>query len=117
MPEVVKPGMLSDQELKMVRSLKFGLQDMPVSSAITHIMAHGSLPSFTHDAAVPIKLSAMQQRQPEALQDPGTKADLESVLAKMQAAAKYFFGRLDNSFQCSINSSLMSYLTLPGKGK
>ncbi len=117
MSEVAKPDMVSEQELEMIRSLKPGLRDMPVSSAITHIMAHGSLQSFTHDAAVPVKLSAMEHRHSDALQNPRTKADMESLLTKMQAAAKYFFGRLDNSFHYSIDSSLMSYLTLPGQGK
>ena len=108
---------LSNQELGALHSLKPGLQGARPSSAVTHIMSHGSLQSFAHEASVAEKLSALKKRHPNVMRDADVSGGVESVLTSLHLVATSYFGRFDPETDYSIDSSLMSYLTLPGKGK
>ncbi len=117
MSTVPKPASISAPELNALAELKPRLRGVSASSAVTHFMAHGALQSFIDDASIAIKRAALEKAEPEAMQDPTVNAGVQGMLQKMQAVAKYFFMKLEPTFEYTIPSPLMSYLTRPYKGK
>jgi hypothetical protein len=108
---------LSQNEKDALAVLKPQLKGVRPSSAITHFMAHGALQSFVEKTAVAIKHSHLEKAHPAAMKAAGIAASTKSILQKMQTAATNYFEKLDPSFEYTIPSALMAYLTLPGAGK
>lgn len=108
---------ISKKDLAALSLLKPGLAGVGAATAVTHLLGHGSVHAFTHEAAVAEKLSALKHRHPAALQHPDIHGGVEKLFTGLKTATAYYFGRLDPNTEYSIDSSLMSYLTLPGAGK
>ncbi|QYE37061.1 hypothetical protein KZX46_21930 (plasmid) [Polymorphobacter sp. PAMC 29334] len=107
---------ISSNELKALSTIKPSLADAHASSVITHFMAHGALQAFVQDATVAIKTEHLKSRHPREMALSGVHAGVEASLMKLQAAARFYFMKLEPDFEYIIPSSLMSYLTRPGKG-
>lgn len=117
MARIPEPIKFSRSEKAALTAVKPRLKGIKASSALTHFMAHGALQSFVDDATVAIKHSTLVRLHPAVMDHPAVSADVESALQKLKAAARFFFEKLDDSFEYTIPSALMSYLTLPGSGK
>jgi hypothetical protein len=80
-------------------------------------MAHGALQSFVEHSTVTVKKSALEKAHPDVMSDHAINAGVFGVLQKIQVAAQNYFMKLEPTFEYTIPSALMSYLTRPGKGK
>jgi hypothetical protein len=116
MPETDTIEKLSGTELHALATLKPRLDGARASSIVTHFMAHGALQSFVEDSTVAVKHSALEKAYPDKMVSPDINAGVLGTLSKMQKMAKYFFQKLEPSFEYTIQSPLMSYLTRPGSG-
>src|SRR5512135_1866612 len=103
--------------LQMMIEIEPRLANMPPAAAATYMLKHGGLQAFydrRNGANVLMRKlkdrAAGASRQPLAY-DTGT---IDELAHHMEFMVMAFFTKLEKTFNYSIDSALMSYLSIPG---